>query len=101
MDLVFSIDNVLAAVSFTKELWIIMFGVGIGILAIRFATTKFINIINSNPIIEKIAYVVIGLLGLKLALSYFLPLLNLESVDILFSVFTLLAFLIPIFIKKK
>lgn len=101
MDLVFSIDNVLAAVSFTDSLSIIMLGVGIGILAIRFATTRFISIINKNPIVEKIAYYVIAGLGLKLALSYFLPVLNLESIDLVFSLLTLIAFIAPIIFKKR
>ena len=101
MDLVFSIDNVLAAVSFTDSLSIIMLGVGIGILAIRFATTRFISIINKNPIVEKIAYYVIAGLGLKLALSYFLPVLNLESIDLVFSLLTLIAFIAPIIFKRK
>jgi len=100
MDLVFSIDNVLAAVSFTKDLTLIMFGVFIGIIAIRFATTRFIKLINSRPIIEKVAYWVIGLLGLKLILGYFFPVVNLESVDLVFSFVTLLSFIIPLFVKK-
>jgi len=101
MDLVFSIDNVLAAVSFTDNILLIMFGVFIGIIAIRFATTKFIKLINSKPLVEKVAYWVIGLLGLKLILSYFFPILNLESIDLVFSLVTLLAFTIPFLIKKK
>lgn len=100
MDLVFSIDNVLAAVSFTKDIGLIMFGVFVGIIAIRFATTKFIKLINSRPIIEKVAYWVIGLLGLKLIFSYFFPILNLESVDLIFSIVTLLAFTIPFLFSK-
>lgn len=100
MDLVFSIDNVLAAVSFTKDLFLIMFGVFVGIIAIRFATTKFIKLINRRPIIEKVAYWVIGLLGLKLIFSYFFPILNLESVDLIFSIVTLLAFTIPFLFRK-
>lgn len=101
MDLVFSIDNVLAAVSFTDNILLIMFGVFIGIIAIRFATTKFIKLINSKPLVEKVAYWVIGLLGLKLILSYFFPILNLESIDLVFSLVTLLAFTIPFLIKEK
>jgi len=100
MDLVFSIDNVLAAVSFTKNLTLIITGVFIGIIGIRFATTKFINIINQNPQIEKIAYIVISTLGLKLVLSYFFPIINTESVDLAFSILTLAAFTIPL-IKKR
>ena len=101
MDLVFSIDNVLAAVSFTDSIKIIMFGVFIGIIAIRFATTTFIGLINKNPIIEKVAYWVIGALGIKLVLSYFFPILNGESIDMLFSLLTLMAFITPILVKRK
>lgn len=100
MDLVFSIDNVLAAVSFTKNFYLILAGVFIGILGIRFATSKFINIINDNPQVEKIAYMVIAALGLKLVISYFVPLLNNESVDLVFSILTLAAFTIPLIRKR-
>lgn len=101
MDLVFSIDNVLAAVSFTDNIKIIMFGVFIGIIAIRFATTTFIGLINKNPIIEKVAYWVIGALGIKLVLSYFFPILNTESIDMIFSLLTLSAFITPLLLKIR
>lgn len=101
MDLVFSIDNVLAAVSFTDSIKIIMFGVFIGIIAIRFATTTFIGLINKNPIIEKVAYWVIGALGIKLVLSYFFPILNGESIDMIFSLLTLSAFITPLLLKTR
>ncbi len=101
MDLVFSIDNILASVSFTKSLVIITIGVFVGILAIRFATGMFVNIIKNNPVIEKIAYGVIGMLGLKLILSYFFEVINTEAVDITFSVITTLAFVLPLVFKKR
>lgn len=101
MDLVFSIDNILASVSFTDSMLIIIMGVFIGILAIRFATTTFISVINKNPLMEKMAYAVIGMLGLKLALSYFLPVLNTEHVDMAFSVVTLIMFIVPLIIKSR
>ena len=101
MDLVFSIDNVFAAVAFTPNLWLICGGVFIGILAMRFATTKFVKILEKNPILEKVAYWVIGALGLKLVSSYWLHDLNTESIDAVFSILTLLAFVIPLILKKK
>ncbi len=101
MDLVFSIDNVFAAVAFTPNLWLIYGGVFIGILAMRFATTKFVKVLEKNPILEKVAYWVIGALGLKLVSSYWLHDLNTESIDAVFSILTLLAFIIPLIIKKK
>jgi YkoY family integral membrane protein len=101
MDLVFSIDNVFAAVAFTSNIWLICGGVFVGILAMRFATTKFVKILEKNPILEKVAYWVIGALGLKLVSSYWLHDLNTESIDAVFSILTLLAFIIPLIIKKK
>ena len=101
MDLVFSIDNVFAAVAFTPNIWLICGGVFIGILAMRFATTKFVKVLEKNPILEKVAYWVIGALGLKLVSSYWLHDLNTESIDAVFSILTLLAFIIPLIIKKK
>ena len=101
MDLVFSIDNVFAAVAFTPNLWLICGGVFVGILAMRFATTKFVKVLEKNPILERVAYWVIGALGLKLVSSYWLHDLNTEAIDAVFSILTLLAFIIPIIIKKK
>ena len=101
MDLVFSIDNVFAAVAFTPNLWLICGGVFIGILAMRFATTKFVKVLEKNPILERVAYWVIGALGLKLVSSYWLHDLNTEAIDVVFSILTLLAFVIPLIIKKK
>jgi YkoY family integral membrane protein len=96
MDLVFSIDNVLASVAFSKSLIVIGIGVAVGILAIRFTTGVFMKVIHQNPVIEKIAFVVIGALGIKLILSYFWPVLSGEAVDLAFSAGTLLAFIIPV-----
>ena len=101
MDLVFSIDNVFAAVAFTPNLWLICGGVFVGILAMRFATTKFVKVLEKNPILEKVAYWVIGGLGLKLVSSYWLHDFNTEKIDLVFSLLTLLAFIIPLIIKKK
>lgn len=100
MDLIFSIDNILAAVSFTSNFYLILLGVFIGILGIRFATNQLIKIIVVNPIVEKIAYVVVAALGLKLVLSYFLPSLNSETVDLVFSILTLAAFTVPLIRKN-
>ena len=41
MDLIFSIDNVVAAVSLSDKIWVVMIGVAIGILTMRFAAGIF------------------------------------------------------------
>lgn len=100
VDIVFSIDNVFSAVAFTNNFTLICFGVFIGILTIRFATTKMIEVVQKYPEIEKIAFVVITTLGLKLVLSTFIPALSNEVVDLVFSFVTLSAFALPPIIKK-
>lgn len=70
MDLAFSIDNVFAAVAFTKNLWLIMIGVFIGILAMRFVAQSFVKLIEKFPFLEGTAFIVIGVLGVKLVLSF-------------------------------
>ncbi len=100
MDIIFSIDNIFSAVAFTNNFWIICLGVFIGILAIRFATTKMIELVKKIPVIEKIAFIVIGVLGIKLVLSSFFPQLTTETVDLLFSLLTLIAFIAPVVLNK-
>jgi len=100
LDLIFSIDNVFAVVAFTPNVWLIWLGVFVGILAMRFAATKFIKLLESYPVLEKTAYYVIGVLGIRLALSFFYPATSTEMIDIVFSICTLLAFAVPIVWKK-
>jgi YkoY family integral membrane protein len=100
-DLVFSIDNVFAAVAFTDKIELIYLGVFIGIIAMRFAATAFVRLIEKHPILEKVAFWVVGFLGAKLILSLWLKDLNLEHVDLIFSILVTLAFIIPIFFSKK
>jgi YkoY family integral membrane protein len=100
-DLVFSIDNVFAAVAFTDNLWLICGGVFVGIIAMRFAANGFVKLIEKYPILEKVAYWVVGLLGVKLIASYWLKDLNTEFIDLGFSALVLSAFIIPILMGRK
>jgi YkoY family integral membrane protein len=71
MDLAFSIDNVFAAVALSKNMILIYLGVFIGILAMRFVAQAFIKLLEKFPFLETIAFIVIALLGIKLALSLY------------------------------
>src|SRR5262249_41783357 len=51
-DMAFSIDNVVAAVALSHQLWVVLLGVGAGILAIRFAATLFTRLIAWEPQLE-------------------------------------------------
>ncbi len=69
MDLAFSIDNVFAAVAYTPNIIAIWIGVFIGILAMRFVAQGFVRLMEKYTFLETCAFVVIGILGLKLLLS--------------------------------
>lgn len=105
MDLAFSIDNVFAAVAFTDNIVLICTGVFIGILAMRFVAQTFVKLMERFSFLETIAFVVIGILGLKLSVSlfsHFYPesgfskFLDGEAADIFISVFTVGIFVVPI-----
>lgn len=114
MDLAFSIDNVLAVVAFSKNMTLIITGVIIGIITMRFVAVKFVELMTKFPFLEASAYLIIGLLGIKLFISIFthfnpeIPILKFigsggnvpihlkEQIDMIFSVFTILIFLSPL-----
>lgn len=105
MDLAFSIDNVFAAVAFTDHLFLIYTGVFIGILAMRFVAQAFVKLMEKYTFLEAIAFIVIGVLGIKLTSSlytHFYPKTSLakliegEKTDLFVSIFTVAIFIIPV-----
>ncbi len=105
MDLAFSIDNVFAAVAFTKHVFLIYTGVFIGILAMRFVAQAFVKLIEKFTFLETVAFVVIGVLGIKLSASlytHFYPasafseILEGKKTDLFVSLFTVAVFLVPV-----
>lgn len=71
MDAAFSIDNVIAANAYSRNIVLIWSGVFIGILAMRFVAQGFVRLLERYPFLEVCAYTVILLLGLKLSLTLF------------------------------
>lgn len=69
MDLAFSLDNVVAAVSLSDKLWVVMLGVGIGILLMRFAAGAFSYIVQKEPILKTAAYILVFNIGVELLLE--------------------------------
>jgi len=105
MDLAFSIDNVFAAVAFTDHVFLIYTGVFIGILAMRFVAQAFVKLMEKFTFLEAIAFIVIGVLGIKLTSSlytHFFPDTTLahaiegEQTDMYVSIFTVGIFIIPV-----
>jgi tellurite resistance protein TerC len=69
MDLIFSIDNVVAAVSLSDKIWVVMIGVAIGILTMRFAAGVFSYAVLREPILKQAAYVLVLSIGIELILE--------------------------------
>ncbi|KAA2244428.1 DUF475 domain-containing protein [Chitinophaga agrisoli] len=105
MDMAFSIDNIFAAVAFTDNIILVCLGVFIGILAMRFVAQAFVRLMSKFAFLEGAAFIVIGILGLKLALSiyeHFFPesplthFLESSLADVLTSILTVAIFLVPL-----
>lgn len=105
MDLAFSIDNVFAAVAFTDKIFLICVGVFIGILAMRFVAQGFVKLMEKFKFLESAAFVVIGLLGVKLSVSVWThfdkesavsKFLESEHADLLVSIGTVSVFALPL-----
>ena len=69
MDLIFSIDNVVAAVSLSDQLWVVLLGVGIGILTMRFAAGIFSYAVVREPVLKQAAFILILNIGMQLILE--------------------------------
>jgi tellurite resistance protein TerC len=71
-DLAFSLDNVVAAVALSDQLWIVIAGVAIGIVVMRFAAQIFTRLIAWEPALEDAAYLLLFAIGGELLLEHFL-----------------------------
>ncbi|MET4107486.1 hypothetical protein [Hymenobacter sp. UYP22] len=107
MDLAFSIDNVFAVVAFTDNLILVCTGVFIGILAMRLVAQAFVLLMAKYPFLETAAFVVIGILGLKLLLSLvehyapthpFSRFLTSETAEIGLTLLTVAVFAVPLLV---
>jgi len=69
MDLAFSLDNVVAAVSLSDKLWVVMAGVAIAILIMRFAAGLLSYLVEKEPILKTAAYILVLNIGIELLLE--------------------------------
>lgn len=71
IDLVFAIDSVLVAVAVVNakdKLWVIYAGAFIGIVLLRFAAGFCLRLLERYPILDHIAYALVGWAGVKMLL---------------------------------
>ena len=64
MDIIFSIDSVLAAFGVSPSVWVLLIGGMLGIAAMRFAAKQFIKLLNVVPELESAAYFLIAFISM-------------------------------------
>jgi YkoY family integral membrane protein len=75
-DIAFAVDSVLAGIGFithpvqgirSEKIWVVYLGAIIGIILLRFAAGAFIRLLEKFPVLDHLAYVLVGWVGVKLA----------------------------------
>jgi YkoY family integral membrane protein len=70
MNLVFSIDSILAAVAMSPKIWVVMAGGILGIVAMRIVVGQLLALIQRYPAIVDGAFIIIAWVGIKLVMEY-------------------------------
>lgn len=95
LDLAFAIDQVIVAVAFTEKIWLIFIASALGILFLRLAAAVMARVMDWLPLLEHMAFVAVGVVGVKLILLYWdLHIPTIFSVSITLSLFG-----IPVLLK--
>lgn len=72
IDIAFAIDSVLAGVAFVAgkhdKIWLVWAGAAIGIVLLRIASGFFVSLLERFPVLDHLAYVLVGWVGVKLAM---------------------------------
>lgn len=84
MDIVFSIDSVLAALAVSNNPVVVLIGGMIGILCMRGVAEIIIKLMDIIPELQPMAYLLIGIIALKLLLA--LPPLRFELPNTIFAI---------------
>jgi YkoY family integral membrane protein len=66
MDLVFSIDSILASLAISNSFWVLLIGGVLGILMMRGVAQFFIKLVERVPILEHTAFILIGIIAIKM-----------------------------------
>lgn len=71
MDVAFSVDSILAAFAISTEVWVLLIGGMLGILMMRTIAGFFVTLIYKVPEMETTAFILIGIIAIKMFLSVF------------------------------
>jgi YkoY family integral membrane protein len=72
-DLAFSLDSVTTAIAVADDLWLILIGGTIGVVALRFMAGLFIRWLSEFTHLEDAGFITVGFVGLRLLIRAFQP----------------------------
>lgn len=72
-DLAFSLDSITTATALSPNIWLVLFGVLIGIIALRFLAELFIRWLNEFDHLEDAGFLTVALVGIRLLLRVINP----------------------------
>lgn len=72
-DLAFSLDSVTTAIAISQELWLVILGGTIGVIALRFLAGLFIRWLQEFTHLEQAGYLAVALVGLRLLIRVVNP----------------------------
>ncbi|NCO73684.1 MAG: hypothetical protein GW795_12440 [Cyanobacteria bacterium] len=72
-DLAFSLDSVTTAIAVADEIWLILAGGTIGVIALRFLAQLFIRWIEEFTHLQDAGFITVGLVGLRLIVKVAYP----------------------------
>lgn len=70
INLAFSIDSILVAVAMTPNIWVVMIGGLLGIVAMRLVVGQLLVLVQRYPALVDGAFIIIAWVGLKLCVEY-------------------------------
>nr|WP_311407796.1 TerC family protein [Liquorilactobacillus uvarum] len=98
MDIVFSIDSVLASLAISSNPVIVLIGGMIGIICMRGIAEFIIKLMELVPELEVMAYGLIALIAVKLFLS--IPAIDIEIPAAVFAIIVFLSILVTIIVNR-
>jgi YkoY family integral membrane protein len=98
MDIVFSIDSILASLAISPNPVIVLIGGLIGILCMRGIAEVIMRLIDIVPELEVMAYLLIGLIAIKLFLT--IPMIDIEIPAAAFGIVVLASVVVTLIVHK-
>jgi len=70
VNLMFSIDSILVAVAMSRNIWIVMTGGILGLVAMRVIAAQLLRLVERYPSLVDAAFIIIAWIGIALSLEY-------------------------------